>query len=298
MAQIAEDDGGVAERTHHRAAHDKGLSDLTDRFIRGQPFSPKGGTCSEGLTQNLRKVEAIIETLSLGNSTRRDELIRGLMNTSDFQRLARAPVEYRLLANGISIKWAELSQRCVRATLVGRIASRVLAEAITCGIPAEDSAAHDSRISRPCAVIGIRDCTLWRARKRVENLTLFARLDPTRATRKDALQGQELENVLLAWEMFTRPEPCVNVVVRMRVGPAEYVDHAVHWQEHSTESIWEQMIDAFGPRSEKISFGRFPRGLGARMVKQNTCPKLSKIYQAKIELERARIGFGWQFVPP
>ena len=102
---------------------------------------------------------------------------------------------------------------------------------------AADSAANDGRILRLCSLIGIDDATLSRARRRIVQLTLFARLDATHATRKDALQGQGLENVLLAWEMFTRPEPIVGAVVRMRAGVVEYVDHAVHWQEQKTKSI-------------------------------------------------------------
>jgi hypothetical protein len=88
--------------------------------------------------------------------------------------------------------------------------------------------------------------------------------------RKDALQGQDLENVLLAWEMFTRPEPAVGAVVRMRVGVAEYVDHAVHWQEQKTESIWEKMISTFGPLCKLRQFyDERPRWV--KKPKQESC---------------------------
>lgn len=65
----------IADRDHSRVNSAQHLSpgDMTDRYVRGIAFSETAGTCSEGLTQNLRAIEAEIDKLCFGNAARKDQ---------------------------------------------------------------------------------------------------------------------------------------------------------------------------------------------------------------------------------
>jgi len=114
------------------------------------------------------------------------------------------------------------------------------------GLDQEDLDAHDGRISRLCDLVGFSSKVLRAAKQRRCSLEKVAVLDPARATRKDALQGEALMIVLIAWETSTRPESAMGSIVRTQIGVGEYASHAIHWQEGSTQVIWTKMIEQHG----------------------------------------------------
>ena len=78
--------------------------------------------------------------------------------------------------------------------------------------------AKDLRLPMLADMEGISLSSLRRARHRVETTESFELLDPSRSTRKDAVQGGKLSSRFLAWGVRTRAEPSMGLVVRMRIG--------------------------------------------------------------------------------
>ena len=137
--------------------------------------------------------------------------------------------------------------KAVKQTLFGRVACRVLSGAVARGIKPVDLQARDGRIRELSRITGMHATTISDAMYRVQSTLTFDLLDPSRNIRSDAVTGGKLVNLLLAWELNTRPEPAMGAVMKMRVGPGLYEPHAVHWQEKDTESIYQKMVEGFGP---------------------------------------------------
>ena len=146
--------------------------------------------------------------------------------------------------------------------------------------------AKDFRLTRLADMVGVSLSSLRRTRHHVETTESFKMLDPSRSTRKDAVQGDKLSNLLLAWEVCTRVEPSMGLVVRMWIGPGKYEPHTVHWPERSTEDIYQKMCEMFGSLCALAVFYRLrPKWVKKPKKETSLCPYcyMFKLYFSGIQ---------------
>ena len=235
------------------------------------PYSEYSGTTSDVLQIDVKHVMRLVSHLARGNVQREQELICGLLEHHKFQQFVKVPDEYAILAAGVAGKLKELY--ALRYNYIGRIGYKAVLEAISHAICRKDAMAQDFRLTRLANVVGVSLSTLRRARHRVETTEAFELLDPSRNMRKDAVQGDRLTNILLPWEVCTRAEPSMDLVVRMRIGPGQYEPHAVHWQERSTEDIYQKMCEMFGSLCSLVVFYRLrPKWVKKPKKETSLCP--------------------------
>jgi hypothetical protein len=231
----------------------KDVKYLEPNISKGMPYSQMAGTTSQAIQRDVRQIFARIDELTSGPRAleRRQELLSALVDTDDFQSVIQPAPEYTMLSRGVAAQIAAFRAESQQHSFYGRIANNVLMAAVVRGIEEADQVEKDGRIDRLAGLVGVNRSTLWRA---AVSCVQVAMLDPTRCLRVDALQGDDLLNVLDIWEKYTRPEPAVGLVVRMRLEPGVYDTHAVHWQEERTADLYLRLVQEYGPVCQLSQF--------------------------------------------
>lgn len=207
------------------------------------------GTISDTLQRHIAKVQSEMDVLAPPQTRettgRRNALVRGLIATPEFQdELAVAGMPTRghmIVAEGVKQRLREYRDQGLYKTAVGRCTYNSLLDAALCIL--HQNAQHGD-IDAVAAALGYSRQVLLDIRQRLVEKTLENLLDTARSIRSDAFAQSTLDQIAMAWEMFTECAP--DLIAKFRTEPGVYVSHPVHYRRHSKKEIYAMMVEKIG----------------------------------------------------
>jgi transcriptional regulator with XRE-family HTH domain len=189
---------------------------------KGQPYEQMAdGT--RYVREDAVAVLALLDAYAEPNSDRRATLVAKLCEGAEFRRALTDEVTAEdVIVRGIR----DAMQQFDRYSRQGRLGYN----ALVCSAVQHYANAGLSLVQKKRFhdLLAISRQSVWRARVRADERDADQLLDPSRATREDAIPVETIAIIQRAWEELTRPSPDQGTIARLRIGPGKYLKHAIH----------------------------------------------------------------------